>query len=225
MTRKMADSVDAANLPPGFDLYAGYVDGKFKNFAQVEAKYPGKSLGIAVFSTTNDGIVGDCETGDMTPQTAVTWVKTRRSAGVNPTIYCSESIWAAVKAAFAAAKVTEPQWWIAGYPGSVGEALYPGAVAHQWIDRGPYDESIVADYWPGVDPAPAPPVPVPSPTTEEDEMPDANLVVKENGNSRHVFVSEITDATPPVVTVHHWTQAINGQPNFAWTYEKLGPQT
>ena len=56
-------------------------------------------------------------------------------------------------------------------------------------------------------------------------MPDANLVVKETGNARHVFVSEITDATPPVVTVHHWNQAIDGQPNFDWQYEKLGPAT
>lgn len=157
MTRRMADSVTAANLPAGFDFYAGYVDGNFKNFAQIEEMYPGKTVPIAVFSTTNAGIVGDCETGDMTPQTAVSWVVMRRKAGVDPTIYCSYAAWGGVQQAFSTAGVAQPHYWIAAYPGN-GANLYPGSVAHQWIDRGPYDESVVADYWPGVD---APPIPDP----------------------------------------------------------------
>jgi hypothetical protein len=136
-----------------------------------------------------------------------------------PTIYCSEAIWSSVQSAFAAAKVAQPQWWIAAYSGP-GAVLYPGAVAHQWIDHGPYDESVVADFWPGVDTAPAPPVPIPQPT-EEDDMADANIVVQVNGDARHVFVSEISDATPPQVIVHHWNQSVSGTPNFNWQYEKL----
>jgi hypothetical protein len=202
VTRKMADSVTPANLPPGFDFYGAYVDGRYKNYAQVEAMYPGKTVGIAVFSTTNDGIAGDCETGDMTPQTAVTWVEMRRKAGVNPTIYCSESIWPTVKAAFASAGVAEPQWWIAGYPGSVGQALYPGAVAHQWIDHGPYDESVVADYWPGVDPAPVPPQPPPPPpdpdVTGEDE--DMTFIKTSTTDVGQYHVVETVNG----VTYHWW---------------------
>lgn len=156
MTRKMADSVDVANLPDGFDLYAAYVDGNYKNYVQAVARFGLNVVGIAVFSTTNMGTVGDCESGDMTPQTAVQWAVMRRAAGVDPTIYCSEALWPTVQQAFIDAGVPEPHWWIAGYPGSVGDALYPGSVAHQWIDRGPYDESVVADYWPGVDPTPQP---------------------------------------------------------------------
>lgn len=171
MTRRAADSVTTANLPEGFDLYGAYVDGRYKNFAQTSARFPGRTFGIAAFSTTNDGIVGDCENGDMTPQTAVTWVVMRRKAGVDPTIYCSEAAWAAVQVAFNTARVPQPHYWIAAYPGN-GDQLYAGAVAHQWIDRGPYDESIVADYWPGVDPAPIPPAPVPPPTT----YPGDNLI-------------------------------------------------
>jgi hypothetical protein len=71
---------------------------------------------------------------------------------MHPTVYCSEAIWQQCKNAFAAQGVAAPEWWIAGYPGSVGEGnLYPGSVAHQYKDVGPYDVSAVADYWPGVD--------------------------------------------------------------------------
>jgi len=73
--------------------------------------------------------------------------------------------------------VTEPHWWIAAYPGN-GANLYPGAVAHQYADPGPVDLSVVADYWPGVDPKP---VPKPTPPTPEPDMPitqaDADLIV------------------------------------------------
>ncbi len=36
--------------------------------------------------------------------------------------------------------------------------MVPGfnIVGHQWIDHGPYDESIVVDYLPGIDPNPSP---------------------------------------------------------------------
>lgn len=216
----MADSITVANLPAGFDLYGAYVDGRYQSYHQATSLYPTKVVGIAVFSTTDDGIVGDCENGDMTPQTAVTWVQMRRKAGVDPTIYCSEAALAEVAAAFTAAKVSPPHYWIAAYPG-IGPDLYPGTVAHQWVDHGPYDESVVANYWPGVDPTPVPPTPLPQPTTPEDDMADTNIVVQVNGDARHVFVSEINDATPPQVIVHHWDQSISGSPNYSWQYEKL----
>src|SRR5215469_14767175 len=72
-------------------------------------------------------------------------------------IYCSESAWPTVRQAFTDAKVAEPWYWIAAYPGSVGDALFPGSAGHQWIDRGPYDESIFVDYIPGIDPPPPTP--------------------------------------------------------------------
>lgn len=151
----MADSVTVANLPVGFDLYGAYLDGAYANYEQAVARFTAsKVVGIAVFPTTNAGIVGDCESGDMTPLTAVTWVVMRRKSGADPTIYCSEAAWQAVQLAFCWAGVPEPHYWIAAYPGN-GQQLYAGAVAHQWIDHGPYDESIVADYWPGVDPPPS----------------------------------------------------------------------
>jgi len=179
----MADSVTAANLPAGFDLYAGYVDGRYANYNQIAAMYPGKTVGIAVFSTTNAGTVGDCENGDMTPQTSVNWVVMRRKAGITPTIYCSASAWPTVQRSFQTWGVAQPQYWIAAYPGP-GPVLYPGAIAHQWIDRGPYDESVVADYWPGVDPAPSPP--------EEEEMP---LYATDSAGTGFIIATDLSSKT------------------------------
>jgi murein L,D-transpeptidase YcbB/YkuD len=72
---------------------------------------------------------------------------------VDPTVYCSLSAWPTVRAAFAAAHVAEPHWWIAAYPGN-GPNLYPGSIAHQYANPGLVDISVVADHWPGVDTAP-----------------------------------------------------------------------
>jgi hypothetical protein len=211
----MADSVTVMDLPVGFDLYGAYVDGAYKNFTQAEARFPGKVVGIAVFSTTNDGIVGDCENGDMTPQTSVNWVVMRRKAGVDPTIYCSESAWQSVKDSFATWGVTQPHYWIAGYPGSVGPKLYPGSVAHQFVDHGPYDESVVADFWPGVDktvPEPGPPGPLPTKTNGDD------MCVIEHTNSDGTVTRHVFGVVNGVA--YHWYQAVVG-PDFTWHKENL----
>jgi hypothetical protein len=153
----MADSVTVANLPAtGFDLYGAYVDGAYANYAAAEARFPGKVVPIAVLSSTDNGIVGDCEPGAIwPPQKAVDWITMRRADGVDPSLYCSYGVWTNVQIAFNNVGVRWPHFWIADYPG-IGPLLYPGTVAHQWVDWGPYDESVVADYWPGVDPAPGP---------------------------------------------------------------------
>lgn len=159
MTRIGYDSVTPGNIPVDAAVVGGYVDGWYKWSPAAWARFTGLKVRIAVFSSTNDGHVGDCESGDMTPADAVRWTVMRRAAGCDVTIYCSEAVWGEVRQAFADAGVPEPHWWIAGYPGSVGWQLYAGSVAHQVVDDGPYDRSIVADFWPGVDAAPTPPPP------------------------------------------------------------------
>lgn len=154
--RIMYDSVAPSAIPTTAQLVAGYVDGAWAWPAAAWARFPNSiHVPIAVFTSTDAGIVGDCEQGDMTPQTAVQWVQMRRRAGVDPTIYCSEGNWASVIAAFDTAGVTRPHWWVAAYPGG-GAVIPAGAVAHQYADPnsgsgGNYDISAVADYWPGVD--------------------------------------------------------------------------
>lgn len=153
----MADAINPNNIPVGrFPLVAGYVDGPRSQWpAAGWARHAGSILvRIAVFASTNAGTVLDVETGDATPAQAPGWVQRRRTAGVDPSVYCSISLWPAVRAAFHAANVAEPHYWVAGYPGG-GAVIPAGAIAHQYADPatsgGQWDLSVVADYWPGVD--------------------------------------------------------------------------
>lgn len=154
MTRTMYDAIYPANIPAAAQMVAGYVDGRYAWKPADWARFPhAVKVRIAVFSSTADGHVLDVEPGCSTPGNAPGWVVRRRAAGVDPTVYCSLSQWPVVRAAFAAAKVAQPHWWIAAYPGN-GPVLYSGTVAHQYANPGPVDISVVADYWPGVDPKP-----------------------------------------------------------------------
>jgi len=156
MTRTMYDAITPANIPVTAQMVAGYVDGKYAWTAASWARFPHSvKARIAVFSSTNDGHILDVEAGCSSPANAPGWVVRRRAKGIDPTVYCSLSAWPTVRTAFHNAGVTEPHWWIAAYPGN-GPNLYPGAVAHQYANPGPVDISVVADYWPGVDPKPAP---------------------------------------------------------------------
>lgn len=151
MTRTMYDAVSPSGLPKGAPLYAGYVDGMYANVAQIKALFPNAIVvGIAVSSHTNDGEVLDVENYDATPTEAPGWVQMRRAAGVDPSVYCNSSTWPAVIAAFAAAGVAAPHYWIAQYDGD--PTIPAGAVAKQFNDLGGYDISSVADVWPGIDP-------------------------------------------------------------------------
>ncbi|HZP15638.1 MAG TPA: hypothetical protein VFA96_07435 [Nocardioides sp.] len=163
MTRTMIDGVntDAPRMPTtGIQLVAGYVDGLYAWSQDNWDRFPPGVIRvhIAVFSTTNDGHVLDVEPGNATPAQAVDWVLMRRGAGADPTIYCSVSNWPVLRAAFAARDVPEPHWWLAAYD---DVAVIPaGTVAKQYNDdlhlHQPYDISVVADYWPGVDSADPP---------------------------------------------------------------------
>lgn len=151
MTRTMLDAVTVADLPTGAPLYAGYLDGLYANVTELRARFPHAVIvEIAVSSQTNAGQVLDVETFDATPDEAPGWVQRRRAAGVDPSVYCNSSTWPAVIAAFNAAGVALPHFWIASYDGD--PTIPAGAIAKQWADNGGYDTSSVADVWPGIDP-------------------------------------------------------------------------
>ena len=164
----MYDGITPASLPSGGDLYAGYVDGNWPWAAKLTTFHGKPLVRIAVSPSTNDGVVGDGPPDNATWPEWIGWVQRRRAAGVDPTMYCSLSVWPAGQAAFAAAKVAAPHWWVAHY--SADHAIPAGAVAIQHTETAGYDVSSVADYWPGVDPAPKP-VPVAAgQTLEESSM-------------------------------------------------------
>ena len=156
----MYDSVTPTDIPASARMVAGYVDGRYAWSAQAWRRWRGaRFVRIAVLASTNDGNVLDVERGDATPAQSVGWVLMRRRAGGDPSVYCNASTWPAVRAAFHAAGVAEPHYWIASW--GTGPTGIAGAVAHQYADPpasgGHYDLSVVADYWGGVDPlAPAP---------------------------------------------------------------------
>jgi len=153
MTRTMYDAVTVSRVPSTATMVAAYVDGHYANVAAMRDRFPNARLvTIAVFASTNAGTVLDVETGDATPTQAPGWVVKRRKAGVDPTVYCSESLWPSVRQAFRSLNVPEPHYWIAHYD---SVPLIPeGAIAKQYKNTPGYDISVVADYWPGVDPRP-----------------------------------------------------------------------
>lgn len=169
--RSMFDGITPGEVPAGATLYAGYLNGNWPSCAALAAAHPAAvHVSISVTAGANVGQVLDVETGDATPGEAVNWVLTRRHAGADPTVYCNTSTWPQVRAAFQTHDVPEPHYWLAQYD---GVATIPaawssaGVVAKQYADKGGYDISVVADYWPGVDPEPTPATPLPS---QEDTM-------------------------------------------------------
>lgn len=173
--RTMYDSVDPAAIPAGAEMVAGYVDGLYGPGHEL-AGQPGWDadawdsfpnaikVRIAVFAFTDDGQVIDCERGDATPEQCVSWARMRRKAGQIPTVYMSASQWDAVRYAFDAAHEPQPLYWVADYDGI--DEVPEGAIAKQFANHPAQniDESVVLDYWPGVDAPPAPPAPPQPPT-------------------------------------------------------------
>jgi len=173
----MADSVTSADIPSGFQMVAGYLDGRYAWSAADWRRHQASVLvHIVVNPANNAGDVLDVEPGDATPAQALGWVRMRRKAGAIPALYASRSVVPTIEAIFKSAGEPFPLWWIAewtGVPHQVG-----GSIATQYDhpphSGGHYDLSSVADYWPGVDivppkpPAPppvvTPPPPQPPPT-------------------------------------------------------------
>lgn len=156
--RIMYDSVTPTAIPRDAEIVAGYLPPSRYAWSAAEWRlFPrAVKVRIAIFASVNDGHVLDVEPGDATPAQAPGWVRMRRAAGVDPTVYCNASTWPAVRAEFRRQRVREPHYWIAKYDNVA--RLPAGAVAKQYANppvhgRGHFDLSVVADYWPGVDPS------------------------------------------------------------------------
>lgn len=158
----MQDSVNAAALMPGCDLYAGYVDGRYANLDAIHKRFPGKTV-VSITVTGEPGAhVCDCETGDLTPPHAAAWAQREVQARRHPTIYCDTSTRPSVEtecSKLGLALRRDYEIWEAHYD-NVAQ-LPDGAVAKQYADHGPdgenVDRSVVADFWHGVDPTPTAP--------------------------------------------------------------------
>lgn len=152
--REMADACNSAALP-GWQLQATYVDGG----CQVNRNDKVRISSVA----TNDGNVGDVEPGNPYWPTWISWTVQRRQAGIDPSLYCCDDGYGTSffdgwrhndgVAAFAAAGVPEPHWWIFNF--NISEPPSYAMAVQVATNIGPgYDISIVRDYWPGIDPLP-----------------------------------------------------------------------
>lgn len=155
MTASMYDATAPdtipANVPaPGYTM--GYVDGNWPSYDAMRAKYP-TAVPVAISaipgSTAAPTAQGwDGEAGDYSPPEAAHFSAGKLVLGLVPFGYCSWSNWHDYQMAHVAIGIdpTRVDWGIAAYPG-IGPVLYAGSVFHQFVDHGPYDESVVADGW------------------------------------------------------------------------------
>jgi hypothetical protein len=197
VTRTLVDSTNIQDDPTWAQLVAYYIDGIYATTeAAVRARFSNAVLVPISAIGTNAGIVGDVEPGCMTIPQAVTWVGWRRAAGVDPTLYVNETYgWAPCRAAFQAAGIPEPHWWVADYDG-IG-VIPVGAVAKQYenptLTQGHFDLSVAADFWPGVDSSTH--LGGDMPVLVKDPNSDTICVVFEQGNhtvKRHITLDEWT---------------------------------
>lgn len=161
MTRTLYDSTTVEDIPKTATLVAGYVDGAYRTVPALHRRFPKATIvTITVTGQTPGANVCDTEPGNVGVEGAAAWAAREVAAGRIPTLYCMASQWAQVKDAVAKRGLTgKVNYWIAHYD---GQPLLPaGAVAKQYADpnthgKGHFDLSVVADHWPGVDPAPEP---------------------------------------------------------------------
>jgi len=155
VTRRGADSTNAEYLPEGMDIYLGYIDGNYRSYDAIRARFPhALVVPIATQAGGNVGIVGDGPPDNGTWPEWVKWVQRRRAAGVDPTINTNASTWPVAVKAFNDAGVAQPHWWIAKWDNH--PEVISGTIGKQYESLpNRYDLSLFADYWPGVDPKPA----------------------------------------------------------------------
>lgn len=165
----MFDNITLSLLPANAAAYAGYVDGRFKNFSQLQAKFPhAHLLSIAVFAS-NDADCLDVETGDATPSEAMVWVVRQFERGVKrPVLYADASTMRVIISLMADAGIPRRtlRLWSAHYtrhphfcgPHTCGE-IPMDVDGTQWTDVAlgrSLDQSILDDDFFGTSPAPKP---------------------------------------------------------------------
>jgi hypothetical protein len=154
-TLYMFDNVNLDLLPAGGYAYAGYVDGRYANFAKLKARYPHAHLVSIATSARSDADALDVEPGDATIAQAPGWVARQHARGVaRPIVYVSAGSAQALIGTLARAGIARPRYrlWLAHYgagqhmcgPGSCG---YPQADGTQFTDRAlgrSLDQSVLA---------------------------------------------------------------------------------
>lgn len=156
----MYDSTTPSDLPEHAELVAGYLDGAYVTVPALSRRRPRPTIATITVLGTPGAHVADRERGDLSAASAARWAAGEIAAGRRPTIYVAMSGWAEVRAevkkAVPVGKRGRVNYWIARW--GADKTIPAGAVAVQYADPTRsghhYDVSVVADYWPGVDPKP-----------------------------------------------------------------------
>ncbi len=154
MRRTLYDAVDPSTIPPGATLVAGYVDGKHANLGPLRLRFPYATLVSIAVRYTSRAQVLDVGKGEATPAEAILWCTHTMTDKSNRelTVHCDAVAVPHLRAAFREARVDEPNYWIVRHDND--PRLPDGVIAKEYQSTSGWDKSIVADYWPGVNPAP-----------------------------------------------------------------------
>jgi peptidoglycan hydrolase-like protein with peptidoglycan-binding domain len=135
-------------IKPG-DLVAYYIDGRYA-WGQDEISLFPYNTHVTITVLGNPADVADCETGDMTPQSAAEWIVRQRHNGyLRPTVYRSRSVMKDIREA-TGELVMGRDWdsWVADYDNNA-DPDYSGEVAKQYRSLLDHDVSAVYDdLWP-----------------------------------------------------------------------------
>lgn len=165
----MYDSVTAGHIPRTAQMVAGYMDGAYKwSDADWELFPRAVLVGITVTGQTLAADVADVERGDLTPAQGAAWLKRKKAAGQLGCLYFSRSLLSTVVTEVRKLGIRPEDWtiWEADWTGipHFRDGAFAVQYDHPPHSGGHYDLSVVADYWPGIDPKPAPaPGPKPGP--------------------------------------------------------------
>jgi hypothetical protein len=175
MTLTMADSIYAANLPPGYGAYAGYVNGNWPDFGQIAVRNPSAYLLPIAVTSSADATCLDIETGDAAAADAPAWVRRQFARGIGrPVLYSSVSNMPAVLSVLSGAGISRAsvRLWSAHYgagqhicgPYSCKWPGVPPMDGTQWTDSAPgmngskIDASVLTDgFFGGATPPPPQP--------------------------------------------------------------------
>ena len=117
----MYDSVTVSQLPGGGYAYAGYVDGSYANFPELERTYPHAHL-LSISVTGNPGahaVSVDDENGDANNPQAVAFIKAKIAAKVwRPVAYTQASNLATLESDLGGIPRGEYRLWSAHYTGT-----------------------------------------------------------------------------------------------------------
>jgi hypothetical protein len=155
----MADSINPADLPPGMDAYAGYDNGKWPDYQAIAKAHPGAHLLDFTVFMANTGTGGDFELGDMPASDAVPYAQERLAARIwRPVEYASiggEMIQIVANLHAAGIALSSVRLLSAHYGAGqhicgpttcrLGAAATTQMDGTQWIDHGPWDESLLLD--------------------------------------------------------------------------------